>query len=105
VWYKHGERDTYEPQPVGIGVLLDVFPQIPARHPTRNELELRGGGDTEKRIQRLGDSSVSILWPLDRRSVTFVSGDRQKSGGTDSTPLGLFPEHLQCIPARFDTDH
>ena len=40
--------NTYESEPVCTRVFLDVFRQIAARHPFRNQLE-RGGSDTEER--------------------------------------------------------
>ena len=41
---KHDRRVTYQPESVYVGVFFDVFPQVSARHPNRNELE---GGDSD----------------------------------------------------------
>lgn len=35
----HNRRGTYKPESVCVGASLDVFLQVSARHPTRNELE------------------------------------------------------------------
>ena len=43
-----GMGNTYQTEPIGVGVLLDVFRQIPTGHPFRNKLE-RSGSDTEER--------------------------------------------------------
>jgi len=44
---KHGRRETYQLESVCIEVFLDVFRQVPARHPIRNELE-GSDGDTQE---------------------------------------------------------
>ena len=42
------EGGAYEPKSVCIGVLFDVFLQVPIRHPVRNELERAKSNAQEK---------------------------------------------------------
>ena len=43
----HDIRDTHESKAIYVGVSLDVFQQVPARHPIGDELE-GGDGNTQK---------------------------------------------------------
>ena len=44
---RHHDLETYECKSVNIGMLLDIFRKVPAKHPIRNELQ-GCDGDAQK---------------------------------------------------------
>ena len=72
----HNGRDTHESHLIRIGVVLDVFQQIPARYPIRNELE--GGGGNTLKGENIWVFRVFPYYCLFAEGLGFVSGGTQE---------------------------